>query len=119
MTEQYDYPVDRVAKRDENFAHLQHVFGQDSALSAADRVRERASNALLATCKHCGDQYEDNQELCTTCGEMLDDVCPECHLELTHGVIRNQNIDITGSGTGPRSPDQDPDAYAPSWKAGN
>jgi hypothetical protein len=51
----------------------------------------------------------------------MDEHCVECHREYIHDEIENQNIHIVGGSSGGtlNTPDNDPDAYSPSWKAGN
>jgi hypothetical protein len=68
-------------------------------------------------CKHCEDKISGKDD-CEICGKILADECLCCHKELSHGVIVNANIHIVGSSIS-MSVEKDPDAYAPSWKAGN
>jgi len=47
--------------------------------------------------------------------------CLECHAELVHGIILNQNVHIVGGISNIKTDgvDNDPDMYRPSWIAGN
>lgn len=61
-------------------------------------------------CRHCGDAIEPWR--CETCRCAVALSCPECHDELAHGVITDQNIHIVGGGDGRLdSIDADPDAW--------
>ena len=75
----------------------------------------------MSKCKHCGDEVLGGWN-CPSCGGRhgIHNQCRECHSELAHGAIQNQNIHICGSPyTGHQGVDGDPDAWEPSWKAGN
>jgi len=64
-----------------------------------------------AKCKHCGDII--HAFTCDKCKEEecdIEDQCRECHEELKHGVVQNQNIHIIGHGSGD-SVDDDLDAW--------
>lgn len=70
-------------------------------------------------CLACGDEFRLYE--CEKCKENkklpLLGYCLECHLELRHDTIQNQNIHIVGGINGSlNSGDKDPDAYAPAWK---
>lgn len=72
-------------------------------------------------CKHGAKEEVYSKYTCPKCGRTPVDMCQECHDEKEHGIIKNQNIHIVG-GTKPNKTDgldNDPDAFAPSWKAGN
>ena len=68
-------------------------------------------------CKHCKDFISKRK--CSICKEEISDECMTCHIEVAHNKITIQNIHIVGGSRNLCSIDQDPDAYAPSWKAGN
>ena len=68
-------------------------------------------------CKHCQDSISKRQ--CSVCKEDIEDECMTCHKELKHNVIKIQNVHIVGGSRNLCSVDDDPDAYAPSWKADN
>jgi len=63
----------------------------------------------MLECKHCECSIS-GKVACPECGITLSDQCKTCHMEVAHGVIKNQNIHIVGSGSG-MSVDQDGDAY--------
>jgi len=69
------------------------------------------------TCKHCKDTFTGWE--CGHCGKKQLGSCKECHFELVHGIIKNQNIHIIGGQGGLSGLDEDTDAYEPSWKADN
>jgi len=61
-------------------------------------------------CTSCGDWYAPYT--CDECGELPVTKCAECHNELEHDIIVNQNIHIVGSGDGRHDTiDADPDAF--------
>ena len=69
-------------------------------------------------CFYCEEKYGPWE--CGTCKKNTR-TCRDCHNEIKHGVIKNQNVHIIGSGAPPGTDtvDGDPDAWAPSWKVGN
>jgi len=70
-------------------------------------------------CSSCGDFFLSNT-VCSICNEVLADKCLCCHRELKHEIIEIQNLHIVSSpDSGLDSIENDPDAYSPSWKAGN
>ena len=47
------------------------------------------------TCKHCGELVKAFKcDRCNLKKKLVEMCCVDCHLELAHGVIRNQNIHI-------------------------
>jgi len=66
-------------------------------------------------CRHCGDHYEPYQ--CSTCRAQPAWCCPECHDELAHEKILDQNVHLTGNTVREHTLDEDPDAWKPSWKS--
>lgn len=70
----------------------------------------------MAICSSCGD--ETGPWECEICKVEICVNCPDCHNELIHNVIKNQNIHIIGSSPSMlNSIDDDPDAFKPSWKS--
>lgn len=69
----------------------------------------------MVTCEYCGDPVPDKTE-CKVCGGTLITACMDCHLELAHGIIHNQNVHFVGNSSGAHlcSIDEDVDAYKPS-----
>ena len=61
-------------------------------------------------CKHCEDRISSGRK-CSACDQTLVDQCMICHKEIAHGIIKNQNIHIVGSGGGQNGLDRDPDAF--------
>jgi len=72
---------------------------------------------MINNCKHCGDDAANRK--CPVCKKEIEQECIECHQEVAHGIIKNQNIHIVGGSKPLCSVEDDPDAYSPSWKAGN
>ena len=67
-------------------------------------------------CRYCKDTIDDPK--CPVCGKI--ETCLECHAEIVHGTVKNQNIQMSKGADGRLNDvDHDPDAYAPSWMAGN
>jgi len=76
----------------------------------------------MTTCRYCGDEvYPWTCPKCEATNITFPDCCGECHAELAHGIIRNQNIHIVGGTDNPKlnGLDADPDAFGKAWRAGN
>ena len=56
-------------------------------------------------CVYCKDEVFGGK--CRKCGMKLINICPDCHNETKHNVVKNQNIHICGGMPSPL----DPDAY--------
>jgi len=67
------------------------------------------------------EKEEYSEYVCPECESRPVDMCLDCHLEKVHGKIKDQNIHIIGGPLPNKTDglDNDPDASAPSWKAGN
>lgn len=46
-------------------------------------------------CLSCGDKTKAFQ--CSACGIVINDRCPDCHNEITHNIIKNQNFHLCGN----------------------
>ena len=57
-------------------------------------------------CKHCKDNAGF---MCNICGKILDQ-CAECHAELSHNIIENQNV-ATCTNRPCKQDSEDEDAY--------
>lgn len=64
-------------------------------------------------CRHCGDHYAPYE--CSMCRARPAFSCPECHGELAHGLIVDQNVHLSGNTVRGCSVDEDPDAWKLSW----
>lgn len=54
----------------------------------------------MTTCKHCKEEIPEGEDVarCKTCKRDLVDQCMECHDEIAHGLVVNQNIHVCGNG---------------------
>jgi hypothetical protein len=65
----------------------------------------------MANCRHCQSPINPEQK-CLLCGEPMIDQCKVCHEEVTHDVIRNQNIHLCSSPDRKfNAAEDDPDAF--------
>ena len=71
----------------------------------------------MEKCKYCEDVIKKaNCNLCKI-NLLKDKICLECHKELSHGAIKNQNIVIIGGQSLKiNSIDEDIDAFNSSWR---
>ena len=46
-------------------------------------------------CTSCGEGLEEWE--CKACKRVVGDKCVECHAELAHSIISNQNIHVVGN----------------------
>jgi len=61
-------------------------------------------------CKSCEDVVAS--EICPICNKQIKHACIDCHMELAHNVIKNQNIHQCGRHTNKiNSIDDDNDAF--------
>lgn len=60
-------------------------------------------------CKHCEESIFP--AMCEECGKIIKDQCRTCHREVSHGIIKIQNINMVGNAAPGMSPDEDPDAF--------
>ena len=73
-------------------------------------MRWRRVNLGKGRCRHCGEVF-DRQE-CVECRQAPVSECVECHMELAHGKVSNQNVHFVGiPGLKVNRPDYDQDAY--------
>ena len=54
---------------------------------------------MSRVCKHCGCNF--SPYTCEACERKIGRSCKECHAEVRHGRIINQNIHIIGGANGP------------------
>lgn len=64
-------------------------------------------------CRHCGDLLKIPRPVCKHCGVELADECMDCHDEVKHDIIRDQNMHFAGNPVSLKvnGPDYDQDAY--------
>jgi hypothetical protein len=55
------------------------------------------------TCDSCGYSFRTSD--CEICEKIITDRCIDCHNEIKHDIIKNQNIHIVSSGRSPIDPD--------------
>lgn len=60
------------------------------------------------TCRHCGDRIEPYR--CEICNRQAWNCCAECHAELAHGLVRDQNLHFVSGADATR------DEPSPAWE---
>ncbi len=60
------------------------------------------------TCKHCGDPIA--RSTCEICDRQPWNCCADCHAEIAHGVVRDQNVHFVSGGDATR------DEPSPAWE---